>query len=121
MNASNELSRAERLRHVVVGPHPKTDEHVRLGISRRQHQHRDGSVFLDPAANLQAIESREHEVENDEIGFQAFASCHGRRTVSDNLDLETLLPKPSRHRSSDSGLILNDQQSPFPHKRSVEM
>ena len=62
---------AERLGHVVVGADREADHLVGLLGLRREHQHEHVArhrVGPQPAANLQAVDHRQHQIEHDQIG-----------------------------------------------------
>src|SRR5688572_26135893 len=69
----NELARAERLRHIVVSTDCEPDLEIGLGVPGGEHEHRHRSVPLDAAANLEAVEPGQHEVEHDQVGPEATA------------------------------------------------
>ena len=94
---------------VVVGTDCEADDEVGLGVAGRQHQHRDRAVALDPPAHLEAVEAREHEVEDHEIGPEVPAPVDARRAVDGDADLEALAAEPGRHRLGDRRLVLDHQ------------
>ena len=64
---------AERLGHVVVGPHREADDLVGLLGLGGQHEDRDVARALagaQLAADFQAAHARQHQVEDDEVGQQ---------------------------------------------------
>ena len=67
-NAREQLTRRERLGHVVVGAFDQAAHLVVLGAARGEHQDRHaGTRRAQPAADLHAVEPRQHEIEHDEI------------------------------------------------------
>ena len=76
MNPSDELAGAERLGQVVVGADLEADDEIGLGVTCGEHQHRDRSFTLDLAADVEAVEAGEHEVEHHEVGPEALAELH---------------------------------------------
>jgi hypothetical protein len=98
MNASNQLARTERFRHVVVCPYPKSHENVRLAVAGGQHDHGNRPVGLDSAANFESVETRQHQIQHDDIWIYFFTECDGRRSVAGTLDPESFLPQSRRDR-----------------------
>src|SRR5687768_9130619 len=95
LHSRDELPRAERFCHVIVGAHPKTDEDVGLRVASRQHENGGWPVSLNPSADLEAINSGKHYVEDDEIGIQPFAQADAGVTVVCNFNLKALPLKAS--------------------------
>ena len=56
----------ERLREVVVGADLEADDLVDVLVARGQHQDRDVGGLADPPADLDAVDVREVEVEDDQ-------------------------------------------------------
>ena len=72
--ARDEFPHAKRLGQVVVGAAFQADHFVRLLAARGQHQHRHVGIFrfaTDRAADGHAVQSRQHDVEDDEIEVAA--------------------------------------------------
>ena len=67
VDAQRELARAERLGHVVVGADLEADHPVGLLAQRGQHDDRDVALLPQPAAHLDAVDARQHQVEHDEV------------------------------------------------------
>ena len=72
LHPQGELPRAERLGHVVVGAALKPQHPVALLAERGQHDHRQRRPGVPPLAqapaDLQAADSRQHQVEHHQIG-----------------------------------------------------
>ena len=82
LHPSHELAHAERLRQVVVGADGQADDEVGLVVAGGEHQHRDVAVLLDAAAHLQAVEAREHQVEEHQVGVQERRQVDAREAVA---------------------------------------
>src|SRR5262249_31770069 len=69
-DARDELARAERLRHVVVGADLEAEHAIDLGGLCGEHDHgqRAAGRGAETPADLEAVHSREHQVEDDEGG-----------------------------------------------------
>ena len=103
VDAGDELARAERLRHVVVGADAEPDEQVVLGVAGGEHEDRHRPVGLDALAHLEAVEAGEHEVEDDEVGLQLGApgdAARDRRRRSRPGSPRTGAGPPPRPRSA---------------------
>lgn len=85
-NSRNQFPRTKWLGHVVIRPNPKTHQHVRFGIPGGQHQNWDGPVLLDPSAHLKSIETRKHDVEDDQVradsGAKVYSSLRRRAAIA---------------------------------------
>ena len=64
----DELTQAERLRHVVVGAELEADDLVDLRVLGGEHEDRDRGFGPDDPADLDAGQLGEHQVEHDEVG-----------------------------------------------------
>ena len=62
-----ELADRERLRDVVVRPELEPNDLVQLVVAGSEHDDRHGALRPQPAADLEPVELREHEVEDDEV------------------------------------------------------
>ena len=98
----------------------EADEEVGLRIPGRQHQDRHRPVTLDTAAHLEAVETGEHEVEDDEVGPGPLDDGHARRAVGGHLHVEPLAPQPGGDGSGDGFLILDDDDSGHTRRIRIE-
>jgi hypothetical protein len=114
-HSGDELTRAERLRHVVVGPDPEPHLEIDLGVSCREHQDGQVAIGLDPPAHLETVEPRQHQVEDDEVGAKAPAELDSRVPVARDLDLESLGAQPGRDGRGDRRLVLHHRDSARVH------
>src|SRR5204862_1274500 len=87
LDARDELARVERLRHVVVGADLEADDLVDVLVPRGQHQDRDIRLLTDAAADLDPVDVREHEIEDDQRGLLALDSGQRVRAVPDGGDV----------------------------------
>ena len=67
LHPRHQLTRRERLRDVIICAQPQTADLVNVIFLGRDHQ--DGGVesLADLAADVKAVHSRQHQVENEEI------------------------------------------------------
>jgi hypothetical protein len=117
VHAGRQLPHRERLGHVVVGADPEADQHVGLVVTGRQHQHRHRPLGLHPAAHLQAVEARQHDVEHHQVGLPRLGGVHGRRAVGGRLHQEALGPQPGGDGLDDGGVVLDDQHAALRTRR----
>ena len=74
------LAQAEGLGQVVVGAHLEAEDAIELTRLRRQHQDQQlGADGPEPAADLEAVHTGEHQVDHHEFGV----GVHGRREPID--------------------------------------
>jgi hypothetical protein len=81
-----ELAHAEGLGQVVVGAHPQAHDHVRLLVAGGEHEDEHGTCGLHLAADLVAVQSGQHEVQDDEVGGHRPAQRDSGRAVPGDLD-----------------------------------
>src|ERR671912_522384 len=62
-----ELADGERLRDVVVGAELEPEHLVQLVVAGRQHDDRHRALGAEPFANLQPVQSRQHQIQHDEV------------------------------------------------------
>jgi hypothetical protein len=70
LHACEELAYAERLGDIVVGATLEAQDLVRFGVSRGEHQDRcvaAGAVETQRAAECDAVEPRQHHIEDDRV------------------------------------------------------
>ena len=67
-DAGDELRHLERLADVVVGARLEADDDVDRVSAGREHHDRRRGLAPDRAAHLEAVETRQHDVEQDEVG-----------------------------------------------------
>ncbi len=125
-DARDELAHAERLGQIVVGAAFEAEHFVGLLAARGQHEYRHvavGGVAADGAADGDAVEPREHQIEDHQIerlgareaqplvaiadrdGLQALerkCSAMRSRMCGSSSTTRTRAPDVSRPRSSDS-------------------
>lgn len=113
VHPGGQLAHRERLGHVVVRADAEADQHVGLVVAGGQHEDRDGTLGLDPAAHLQAVETGQHHVQDHQVGLPGLGGVDGRRTVRRGLDEEALGAQPRGDRLHDRGVVLDHQDAPL--------
>ena len=79
-----------------------------------------GRSRLDPPAHLEAVEARQHQVEDDEVGPQRVAQLDAGRAVAGDLDVEALAAQPRRDGVGDRRLVLDDDDRVLLHWRNAK-
>ena len=89
MDARHEHARAERFAHVVGGAHLQAGDDVGFAVFGREHD--DGNVArfrlgLEAAADFEAVDARQHQIEQDHGGGPGFERKQRVFAVFDGLD-----------------------------------
>ena len=113
-DAGDQLAGTEGLGQVVVGARREALQQVGLGVARREHQHRDGVLVLDRPAHVEAVEAREHEIEDHEVGGEVVTGPDARRAVGGEVHDEALAAQAGGHGLGDGGLVLDDEDGAGP-------
>ena len=71
LDPSRELARRERLGDVVVGAELEPRDAIGLLVARGEHDDRHLRAGADPAADLEAVDARQADVEHDEADRMA--------------------------------------------------
>jgi hypothetical protein len=88
-DARGELAKAERLRHVVIGPQIEARHPIAFPGARREHDdgHRGrGRARLENATDLNPAEDGEVEIENNQVGGLFADRAKGGVAARDDLD-----------------------------------
>ena len=91
LHAADELGDAEGLGDVVVGAGLEADDLVELGVLRREHQHVGVAELAHPAADLDAVDVGQPEVEDDQVERVQGGRANGGLPVLGLGDVEALL------------------------------
>ena len=106
-----QLLALERLDQVVVGAAVEAGDAV-LGLGAGgQHQDRHVAVGAQPAADLDAVEAREPEVEDDEVGDEAGGDVERLDAVGRGAHLVALVAQRAAQDVGDVGVVLDDQHA----------
>ena len=108
-STGGELGEGERLGHVVVGADAEADDLVQLAVARAQHQHGGRGLLAEDAADLEAAELGEHQVEHDEIRAQLPGLLERLDTVGCLAHLVSLAHEIEPEGLSDDLLVLDHQ------------
>ena len=110
----DELPHAERLGQVVVGAALETDHFVRLFVPRRQHQDRHVAVHraaAHRAAQRDAVEPGQHNVEHEQIEANGFRALERRRAVGRAFARVALEPEVQADELADVRLVFDDEHA----------
>jgi hypothetical protein len=110
--AGDELLERERLDQVVIRPAVEPVDSVADSVAGGQHQHRRGRPRRpQPPARLEAVDSREHHVESDDLVVGRGGSPDPVLPRGDEIDEHALCPKASLQQRTHLKLILDDQHT----------
>ncbi len=113
-HARDQLAHAEWLRQVVVGAALEAEHFVGLFAAGRQHQDRDvavGRLSPDRPAHRDAVESRQHQVEHDDVERLRPRVAQPFVAVADRHDGQAFQPQVQRDQVADVRLVLDDEDT----------
>ncbi len=68
MDARHQFAHTERFDHIIIRPGIKSAQAVRFRRARRQQQNRKrGILAMQPAAEVQSVSGRQHDIEQNQI------------------------------------------------------
>jgi len=106
----------ERLDQVVIGPRVEAS-HALLGAAERREQedgHRAGGA--QALAHRDAVEARQHDVEDNEVERPLLSSAEGLVAVPGDLDVVRLRGQDTIQRRGEARVVLHDQDSRAVHR-----
>ena len=112
--AGEQLGERERLREVVVGAAVEPGDAVLDGVARGQHQdRRPDAVVAQAAAGLEAVDARQHHVEDDRVVLGG--ARHPQRVLAARRHVrdDPLLAQAAADQRRHLHLVLDDQH---PHR-----
>src|SRR5207245_3838012 len=108
----DQLARAERFHQVVVGPDLQPAHAIyRCGRGRQHDDRKTGGhrISTELAADLQAVETREHEVEDEKIRALFLGETKRGQAVRGLQTLKSLLLKVVAHQVDQILFVINDE------------
>lgn len=112
-NALQQLTHAEGLGHVVVGAQLEAQHLVGLGGARGGHQDGYRALLAQPSTHREAVDARQHEVENHRVEDAPGGGREGCFAIGDMHHLDvTLLEELARE--GREALVVFDQQHAHP-------
>ena len=114
LDPGDQRARVERLRDVVVGAELEADDRVDVVVPRGEHE--DGRVAAPPdlPADLEAVDLRQHQVEDDEVGLVPAVELEARLAVAGGDDRPALLLEVEPEEVDDVPLVVDDQDRLHP-------
>ena len=110
-----QLRERERLDEVVVGAAVEARDAVGDRVARGQHQHRRPDAgSAQPAADLEAVDARQHHVEHDRVVVVRLG--HPERVLAAARDVggEPLVDEAAADQARHPQLVLDDQNAHAP-------
>ena len=109
LHAADELGDGEGLGDVVVGAGLEADDLVELGVLRREHQHVGVAELADPAADLDAVDVGQAEVEDDQVEVVQRSRADRGLPVGGLIDVEALLHQQGADEHAVLGGVVDDE------------
>ncbi len=112
-DAGQQFARGERLGDIVVGPGLQAAHPVILALARGQHDDGDVRRFLvaaQAAAHLDAADTLDHPVEDDEVGRFFLRHDHGFLAIGGDAHIITLVLEPEFEQFGKGGIVFDQQQ-----------
>ena len=113
-DARDELANAERLRQVVVGAAVEAEHFVGLVAARGQHEDRDvrvDRIAADGAADRDAVQARQHQVQDHEVERLGPGEPQRFRAVADRDRRQLLDAQVERDEIADVLVVFDDQHA----------
>ena len=113
-DARKQLSRAERLRDVIVGAH--FEAHDAVGFVAARGEHQDGQavqrfVLANFAANFQAGKFRQHQIEKQQIGRSLLERAQAGAAVKSGADLKTFIGEVVTNEFDDVAVVFDNKDA----------
>ena len=104
-----ELPRRERLGHVVIGAQLEPGDAIGFLASGGEHDHRNGRDGAEPAAELQAAQRGQHQVQDDQVRRVGQRPVEAHGAVVDPLDPVALTLQIAGHDLRDVRVVFDDR------------
>ena len=111
LDPARELAHRERLGDVVVGAELEPDDLVDLLGLGGQHDDRDRAAAAQPAADLEPVDPRQHQVEHDEVERLLVEALERLAAVGGLDDVVALLAQRIGEQRLDRLLIVDEQDA----------
>jgi hypothetical protein len=111
----DELRQLERLRDVVVSAELESDDDVVELAARGEHDDRHTALAADLAADLEAVERRQHHIEDDEVECALPEAEERVPSVAAGGDAVPGLFEPERRDLAD-GRVVFDEKDVLVHR-----
>src|SRR5438093_2311663 len=111
-HAGDELTKCERLGHVIVGADLEADDAVVHRVARGEHQDRRGDfAAAQLAAQIEARPTREHHVEYDHVEGPTQCVSAPLRHCRRARDLHAVLAKPGLEDGGELRIVLDEEET----------
>jgi hypothetical protein len=114
LDSRHEGSRIERLRDVIVRAELESDDRIDVVVASREHEDRRVPAPPELAAHLEAVDPREHQVEDDEVRLVAPVELQAVLAVARCDDRPALLLQVQPDELDDVALVVDDQDRLHP-------
>ena len=104
--------RLERLDDVVVSTGFEADDDVDRVALGGEHDDRDARFEADRAADVDAAQTGQHEVQEDQIGLAIAKHLHGLGPVGAEHRIEPLAAQHDSEHLSERKVIVDDEDAP---------
>jgi hypothetical protein len=108
-HAGHQLSRRERLHHVVVRPKVQADDPVTLGAARREEQDGDLRDVAQASADLEAVHARQHHIQQHDVRLGACRQLQRGLTVGGEQGPMALALDIEAQQLPDLGVVVDQQ------------
>lgn len=106
----DDLAHPEGLGEVVVGADTEAHEDVALLVAGGEHEDRHGTFRLDASADLEAVEARQHLIQQHDLGAVLGEGSDRRRPVVRPYYGEALRLEAVGQRLVDRRIVLDDEE-----------
>ena len=111
LDAGSQLARRERLGDVVIRAQLQSGDAIGLLAASGEHDDRHGHRRPQPAADLEATQRRQHQVEDDEIGWIVERVLQALDTVVNGAHSVSLALEVAADHLGHIGIVLDDQHT----------
>ena len=110
--AGEQLVEGEGLRQVVVGARIEPADTILDRVTRRQHQHRrPDTVLPEPAADVEAVDARQHHVEDDRVVVDGLRHPESGLPAVRHVGRVPLLAQPAAQQLTELLLVLDHEHA----------
>ncbi len=119
-HAREQLPERERLHEVVVGAEVEAADRVLLRVARGEHEDRRAvAARAQAAADLEAVEVRHQDVEDDRVELAVREPLQRVEPVGGRRDAVPVELERGLDRLADVGVVVDDEEPAGLHRRSV--
>src|SRR5262249_39802772 len=111
-DARDDFARAEWLRNVIICTKFQSNDSISFFASSRQNQNRCAQksiVASQLAANLESVESRKHQIQDDQVRWVASGFGQSKGSVGSVIDLKAFFLEVVFQKLDKISFVFNDQ------------